>query len=231
VSGDHSGPGHLLALDRKTGDVVWRTKRGDHASYSTPIIGQFAGKPQVLLSGCDMVTGYDPDTGRELWRVKGPTEVTACTMAFGSGLAFASGGFPGKGILAIRPDGSGDVTETHVAWKSRSGVTYVPSPLFDGGRLYMVNDQGFAHAFDAATGKLLWKHRLGGNFTASPVLAAGNIFVANEEGTTFVFTAGPTFHQVAENKLDDGQFATMAIAGGRIYVRTLHHLYAIGDQK
>ena len=228
VSGDHSGPGHLIALDRTTGNVVWRTNRGKLASYSTPIIGRLAGRSQVLLSGCDMVAGYDPDTGSELWRVKGPTDITACTMAFGDDIAYASGGFPGKGILAIRADGSGDVTDTHVVWQATAGVTYVPSPLYDDGRLYMVSDQGIAQAFDGRSGKVLWKHRLGGNFTASPVLAGGNLYVANEEGSTFVFAAGPKFKQLAENKLPEAQFATMAICGGRIYLRTVHHLYAIG---
>lgn len=231
VASDNSGPGHLIALDRRSGEITWQTRRGDHASYSTPIIGQWAGKPQVLLSGCDIVAGYDPEKGSELWRVKGPTEVTACTMAFGSDLAFASGGFPGKGLLAIRPNGKGDVTATHIAWQVKTGVTYVPSPLYDNGVLYMINDQGVAQAFNAKTGKVLWKHRLGGNFTASPILVGENIFIANEEGSTFVFAAGSKFHLIAENKLDEGQYATPAVADGTLYLRTAQHLYAIGPRQ
>lgn len=149
-------------------------------------------------------------------------------MTYDGDLVFVTGGFPGKEIQAIRADGSGDVSETHVVWRTKTGVSYVPSPLVDRGLLYIVNDQGIATCFDATTGKVHWRKRLGGNFTSSPVLAAGKIYVSNEEGTTLVLRAGTEFEQLAENKLPDGQFATPAIIGNRIYVRGTEFLYCVG---
>ena len=228
VAADNAGPGYLVALRRDTGDVVWRTPRSDSTSYSTPIVAQVAGRPQLLLSGIGQISSYDPATGERLWFAKGPTDVTACTMTHDNDLVFVTGGFPGKEIQAIRADGSGDVSETHVVWRTKTGVSYVPSPLVDRGLLYIVNDQGIATCFEATTGKVHWRKRLGGNFTSSPVLAAGKIYVSNEEGTTLVLRAGTEFEQLAENKLPDGQFATPAIIGNRIYVRGTEFLYCVG---
>ena len=228
-AGDNSGPGYLAALQCSDGSAVWRTPRSDSSSYSTPIVAHIAGRPQLLLSGTGVIASYDPATGKQLWICKGPTDVTACTMAWDDELAFASGGFPGKEILAIRADSEGDVSETHVVWRTKTGVSYVPSPIVHAGLLFIVNDQGVATCFAAKTGKVHWRKRLGGNFTSSPVLAGENIYVASEEGTTVVFRAAAEFENVAENKLPDGQFATAAIIGNRIYARGSQFLYCIGQ--
>lgn len=229
VAGDNAGPGYLAALERRTGRIVWRVGRTDQPSYSTPIVGQVAGRPQLLLSGASTVSSYDPDTGRRLWYCRGPTQVTASTMAFGGDLVYASGGYPDMELLAIRADGSDDVSDTHIVWRTGEGVTYVPSPLMDDGRLYVVNDQGIASCFDARTGELVWKQRLGGNFSASPVLAGGNVYASDEEGTTVVFKAGAKYEFVAKNPLGGGHFATPAISGDRIYLRAGRFLYCIGQ--
>jgi hypothetical protein len=232
VCGDNLSGCFIAALDRATGKIVWKTPRnttGRHGSYATPIVAKVAGRTQLLLHGMETVSSYDPDTGKLLWSCDGPTEVTACTVAFNDKLIFASGGYPDKEILAIRPDGAGDVTKSHVVWRSSKGVTYVPSPLYHDGHLYIVNDSGVASCFDAGTGEQLWQQRLEGAFSASPVLAGGNIYVTNEAGKTFVFKAGRKFELVAQNDLGDGGFATLAIAGGQILLRTDHSLFCIGQ--
>jgi outer membrane protein assembly factor BamB len=232
VCGDNAGSSFLAALDRETGDLVWRVARerpGGHGNYATPVIAQVTGKPQLLLAGHGKLTSYDPATGDLLWSCKGPAEVAACTVACSDELVFASGGYPEKEILAVRANGSGDVTGTHVVWRASKGVTYVPSPVYDQGRLYVINDQGVASCFDAADGQVLWEKRLGGNFSASPLLAGGKLFATNEKGVTHVLEAAATFKKLGENTLGDSGFATPAVAGGRLFLRSGGRLYCIGQ--
>jgi outer membrane protein assembly factor BamB len=232
VSGDSLAGCFLAGLDRSTGKVVWKADRkatGRHGDYATPIIATLAGKPQLILMGLGEVSSYDPRTGKRLWNCKGPSEVTGCTPAFSDTLVFATGGYPEKNLLAIRADGSGDVTDTHVAWRSNSGVAYVPSPLYHDGLLYLVSDGGVATCFEAKSGKQLWQERLAGAFTSSPVLAGGRVYVTNESGRTHVFEAGRTFRRAATNDLGERVLATPAICGGRVYLRTSQALYCIGE--
>ena len=143
-------------------------------------------------------------------------------------MIYASAGYPTRNLLCIRADGSGDVTGTHVVWQMKGKVAFVPSPLLDDGLLYLVDDGGVAMCFDAQTGKVAWKERLPGGFSASPVLAGGNLFLTSEAGVTYVLKTGRSFQLVATNNLADGGFATPVVDGGRIYLRTLHHLYCLG---
>ncbi len=190
---------------------------GKHGSYGTPIVARLADRPQVILSGMGEVAGYDPVNGKQLWSCAGPAEVTGCTVAVSDRLVFASGGYPEKEILAIRADGEGDVSKSHVAWRSNEGVTYVPSPLYHDGKLYVVNDTGIATCFEAATGKQVWQGRLSGSFSSSPVLVGDLLYAANETGKTFVCKTGPKFEIVAANALDEGVMATPTVRGGLIY--------------
>jgi outer membrane protein assembly factor BamB len=231
VNGDSLRGSFIAALDCATGKIAWKTSRpttGRHGSYGTPIIAELAGKPQLLLTGMGTVASYEPATGKLLWSCTGPAEVTGCTPACSDKLVFATGGFPEKQILAIRADGRGDVTASHVAWRTGKGVAYVPSPLHHDGRLYMVTDNGIATCFEAATGKQLWQDRLQGAFTASPVLAGGLLYFTNEAGKTFVLKAGPKFEIVATNDLGEAVMATPAICGGQVYLRTNRHLFCLG---
>jgi hypothetical protein len=231
VDGDSMEDSFLAALDRRSGKVVWRTDRkttGRHGSYATPVVARLAGKPQLIMTGMGEVTSYDPATGKRLWWCQGPAEVTACTAACSDTLVFATGGFPEKAILAIRADGTGDVTESHVVWRTNKGVTYVPSPLHNDGCLYVVADDGVATCFQAATGKQVWQHRLAGAFTSSPVLVGDLLLATNESGKTFVLRTGQKFKLVAANELDGGILATPAVCGGQIFIRTDHDLYCIG---
>lgn len=221
----------LAALDRATGKVVWCSDRpvtGRNGSYATPIVANLAGRPQLVVQGTRVTTSYDPDTGKELWTCFGPAEVTGCTPAYDAKHVFATGGFPEKEILAIRADGAGDVTKSHVAWRSKKGVTYVPSPLYHDGRLYVVNDGGVATCFYASTGEEVWSERLEGAFTSSPVLVGDLLYVTNEQGKTYVLKAGPKFERMAGIDLGEGVLSTPAVAGGRIYLRTTETLYCIG---
>jgi outer membrane protein assembly factor BamB len=222
----------LAALDKATGKIVWRIDRpvtGRNGSYQSPVVATLAGKPQLVIQGTRLTTGYDPDSGKVLWTCTGPSEVTGCTPAFDDKHVFATGGFPEKEILAVRADGSGDVTKTHVAWRSKKGVTYVPSPVHHAGRLYVVNDTGTATCFDAATGREVWSERLNGAFTSSPVLVGDRLYVTNETGRTYVLKTGDKFEQVAANDLGEGVLATPAVAGGRLYLRAAGHLYCISQ--
>jgi hypothetical protein len=229
VNGDSDGVGYVAALHRATGKVVWRTPRSGTPSYATPIAGVVAGKPQLLLHGGNEVWSYDPETGAPIWHARGPSEVTAGTMAFGEDLVYASGGYPEKEILCIRADGSGDVTDSRIVWRATRGVAYVPSPLLHTGRLFVVDDGGVVTCFAAATGEVIWRERLRGSFSASPTVAGENIYAVNEDGTTFVFKAADRFELLAENELGAGGFASPVICGGRIYLRSSDTLYCIGE--
>lgn len=231
VSGDSLKDCFLAALDAASGKVVWRAKRkasGRNGDYATPTVATLAGRAQLILTGMGEVTSYDPETGKRLWWCAGPSEVTACTPACGEGLVFATGGFPEKNLLAIRANSRGDVTESQVVWRTRSGVSYVPSPLYHAGRLYVVNDTGVVTCFDAAKGKQLWQDRLAGAFTASPVLVGDHLYATNEAGKTYILKAGPKFDVVATNSIGEHVLATPAVCGGQLFLRTDRHLYCIG---
>jgi outer membrane protein assembly factor BamB len=231
VNGDSLKGSFLAALDGVTGKVAWKTPRpstGRHGSYCTPVVAELARRPQLLMTGMGEVSAYDPATGKRLWFCTGPAEVTGCTPAFGESLVFVTGGFPEKQLLAIRADGSGDVSASHIVWRTGKGVAYVPSPLYDAGRLFVITDNGIATCFEAATGRQLWQDRLQGAFTSSPVLAGDLLYVTNEKGKTFVLRAGPKFEVVATNDLGAGVMATPALCGGQVFLRTSDHLYCLG---
>ena len=231
VNGDNLDACFVAALDRRTGKVAWRTDRpttGKHGSYATPLVANLAGRDQLILTGMHETAAYDPATGKQLWKCDGPAEVTGNTPAVGDGMVFVSGGYPEKVILAIRADGTGDVSKTHVAWRATKGVAYVPSLLYRGGRLYVVADNGLITCFEASTGKEVWQGRLRGGFSSSPVLVGDHLFVSNEAGETFVLKTGPKFEVVGTNNLEDGAMATPAVGRGRLYLRTAHSLFCIG---
>ena len=223
----------LTAVERRTGKTVWRVNRPDYrlGTYACPIVGHVAGRDQLLIHGPYKVFSYDPATGKLLWTCDGPCESTASTMSLADNVVYASGGFPRRKLLCIRADGSGDVTNTHVVWMKSGRMAYVPSLLLAGGLLYMVEDEGRTTCYEAETGKVVWNARLDGKFSSSPVLAAGHIYVANEEGVLYVFKSGQAFRLVARNDLADGGYATPVVVAGRIYLRTLHHLYCLGKPK
>jgi len=219
VSADNKGGGAVAALDRKTGTVVWRQERPKFPNYASPVVVRADGRDQLILIGCDLVSSYDPLTGKVLWQSPGATtECVTSTVTDGTRI-FTSGGYPRNHLAAVRADGSGKVD-----WDIKDRV-YVPSLLLKQGHLYGVLDAGMAACWAADTGKELWKARLGGTFSASPVLAGDRIYATNEAGETFVFEASPEkFTKLAAGKLGDEAFGTPAVCGGRLYTRVAHKI-------
>ena len=219
VSADNKGGGVIAALDRVTGSVVWKHERPKFPNYTSPIILNVAGREQLLFTGCDLVTSFDPLTGKKLWEIEGSTTECVTSTVTDGQLIFTSGGYPKNHLSAVQADGSGKI-----AWENGSRV-YVPSMLVREGYLYAVLDAGVAMCWKCDSGKKIWEGRLGGTFSASPVLVGEHLFATNEAGQTFVFKATPAaFDLVAENSLGGEVFATPTICGSRIYFRVANQV-------
>src|SRR5262249_29864907 len=159
LNGDHDGDSYLLALDRTDGHTIWKTPRDNHTrSYCAPLIREMGGRAQMVLSGDICVASFDPDSGTRYWVIDGPTEQFVASPVYSekTGWAYITGGFPDHHILAIRPDGDGNVTKTHIAWRTSRGAAYVPSPIIERDCFLVVSDSGVAHCYEASTGKLFW---------------------------------------------------------------------------
>jgi hypothetical protein len=186
------------------------------------------GGVQSDTSGCKVVA-YDPVDGRQLWSVDGMTELVTPTILVGDGMLYAASGRNGP-VMAIRPGGRGDVTQSHVVWKYRRGGPYIPSGVLYRNRLYLVSDSGVLTCYNSGDGSKIWTQRLRGTFTASLVAADGRIYATSERGTVYVFAAADSFQLWAENKLAQRCLATPAIAGGELFLRTAEHLYCFPGQ-
>jgi outer membrane protein assembly factor BamB len=222
----------VVALRCGDGTVRWQTpRRSDHHkkfSFGTPLLVPAGGRKLVVSPGSGAVCAYDPATGEEVWRVRTGGYSVVPRPVFGRGLVFVTTGFESPTLLAIRPDGRGDVTGTHVAWKTRRVVPLNPSPLLVGDDLYLLADDGVVSCLDARTGKPYWRERLGGSFSASPLYAAGRIYVQDEAGRGTVLRAGRKFEVLARNDLGERTLASYAAADGALFIRTEKHLYRIG---
>jgi len=233
LNGDQDGQAYIIALDKATGEERWRADRPNKVrSYTPPVIVDAAGRKQLVLSGSRCVASYDPDTGRQNWIVDGPTEQFCASLVQTEGILFVTGGYPELHLIGIRPDGEGNVTKTHVVWHERKskGVSYVPSPIAYEKWFFLVSDTGEASCLDAKTGKRVWMQKLGRHHSASPVLAGGRLYFLDDDGTTFVVKAAPVFELVSKNALGEPCFASPAVSRGRLYIRSLKHLYAIGPK-
>jgi outer membrane protein assembly factor BamB len=229
VNGDHDGDAYLVALDRGSGKTVWKTHRENKTrSYSTPIIREIDGRVQMILSGSKCVASYDPRDGSRHWIIDGPTEQFVASIVYNGELLFLTAGFPELHMMAIRPDGSGNVTDTHIVWRTRRGASYVPSPIAAGEYFLVVSDGGVASCFEADSGKRLWMERLGTHFSGSLVLAEGLVYFTSDEGHTTVVRPGPELDVVAENELGESCYASPAVSGGQIFFRGEKHLYSVG---
>lgn len=214
IAADNKGGGAIAALDRKSGDIVWKRDRPKLPNYPSPIIVHVAGKDQLIMTGCDKVTSYNPSTGETYWEVDGATtECVTSTLTDGVHV-FTSGGYPRNHMSAVVADGSGTI-----AWQNDSRV-YVPSLLLRNTTLFGVLDAGIAASWDSMSGKELWKNRLGGTFSASPILVNDLIYATNESGETFVFRADPTkFELISKNQLGSEVLATPVICDSKVYYR------------
>jgi outer membrane protein assembly factor BamB len=221
---------YVVALDARTGKEQWKTWRRQPWSqaYATPLVIR-VGDADVLVSPTAFYAGaYDPATGREIWRVRYDDGFSNVPRpVFGHGLVFITTGFQQPVLLAVRPDGKGDVTRTHVAWRLARAVPFTSSPIVAGDEIYMVSDAGILTCIAADTGAIVWQQRVPGGYSASPVLADGAIYLQSEEGVTTVFRPGRSFQALAVNHLDGSVLASMAVAGRSFYIRTGEHLYRI----
>ena len=229
VNGDSDGDAFLAGLDKATGEVRWKVPRPNRTrSFSTPVLIDVREKKQIVLAGSKCITAFDPATGELVWTVASPTDKFAATVAYAGGLVIATGTSPVSTITAIRPDGTGDVTESHVAWSASKGAAYVPSPLAVGDAVFVQSDPGPASFLDTKTGKVYWTERLGRHHHASPLLVNGLVYSLADDGTMFVVKPSPAFKVLARNALGEDCHATPAVVAGRIYVRSIHHLWCIG---
>lgn len=227
---DGSDAAFVIALDKHTGKTRWKTNRGFPAdqAYTTPLIIRAADRDQLISVGAFRARSYDPETGKEIWRVRYDEGFSNVPRpVFAHGLVYITTGFQQPELLAVRPDGKGDVTRTHVAWSLKRGAPLTPSPLVVGDELYVVNDGGIATCIDARSGSIVWQQRLGGTYSASPVFADGRIYFLAEQGITTVIAPGREFRRLAANALDGGLLASMAVSTGSLFLRTDSHLYRV----
>lgn len=233
IDGDSKGDSFLIALVRKDGKIHWRIKRTNKGiSYSAPFIREMAGRTQLIQCGDRCVASFDPDNGEEIWKVDGPSEEFVATPVYSekTGLIYISSSWPKRVILAIRPDGKGDVTETHVAWSDTKGAPYVPSMIVAGDFLLSVNTGGTAFCYKAATGEVYWQEKLGRHH-ASPVLIDGLVFFINDNGQVNVIKPGREFECVATYELGESCYGSPAISDGQVFVRGFEHLFCFGRRK
>ena len=231
VNCDGSDTAFVVALDKRTGKVRWKTSRRYPAdqAYSTPLVIRVGDRDEVVSVGAYRAAAYDPQSGKEIWRVGYPDGFSNVPRpVYGHGLVYIATGFQQPSLLAVRADGAGDVTKTHIAWTLQRAAPLTPSPLLAGDELYVVSDIGVASCLAAKTGETHWQQRLGGNYSASPVFADGRIYFLSEEGVATVIAPGKEFRGLARNQLDGATLASMAVSGGSIFIRTDSHLYRIG---
>ncbi len=229
---------YMLALDKKTGENVWKQDRnipytnsnGDwKKAYSTPSIFTIDGKRQLVSPAAEATIAYEPESGKEIWRVNTGGMNEASKPVLAHGLIYLTNGNK-KGMIAIKANSHGQIAKKDYAWETIKGVPTRPSVLVAGDYIYMVNDDGFGSCIDAKTGKQIWTERLCGTCSASPVLAENKLYFCDQDGITNVVEASPEFNSLAKNKLADGCMASPAISGDAIYLRTKTHLYCIGKK-
>jgi outer membrane protein assembly factor BamB len=229
---------YVVALDKNTGETVWKKDRGiDYGTdngdfmkaYSTPIVIRQGDEDLLISPTSKAVLAYEVTTGEERWRVRYEGFSATARPVFDDGLLFINTGFSRAELLAIRAGGRGDVTDSHVEWRAERNIGSKPSPLLVDGLVYNSHDAGTGNCLDAKTGEVVWQARLGGNHTASPLYADGRIYFFNEEGATTVLKPGRTREVLAVNELDDGFMASPAVTGKALILRTKTHLYRIEE--
>ena len=232
VDGDSKGDSFLVALSRADGHTLWKINRSHRGiSYSAPLIRELAGRTQMIQCGDRCVTSFDPNTGQALWTVDGPSEEFVATPVYSerAGLVFIDSSWPKQMLMAIRPDGNGNVTATHVAWSDTKGAPYVPSLIAAGEFLLTVNKPGVAFCYEAASGKVFWQEKLG-NHHASPVLLDGLVYLINDDGEVNVIKPAAQFERVAKYQLGEPCYASPAISEGQVFLRGFNHLFCFGQK-
>ncbi|HYE85309.1 MAG TPA: PQQ-binding-like beta-propeller repeat protein [Vicinamibacterales bacterium] len=236
---DTQADSFLLALDVATGRTVWMTDRRELPSWGTPTVVDTPAGPELITNASNFVRGYDPKTGKELWKLGGSSKITAPTPIFANGLhIIASGRAPERPVFAVRPGARGDLTlakdateNAHVAWSKTGRGSYMPTPIAYRGQLYVLANNGVLDAYEIATGKEIYRQRLqlvGSGYSASPVAADGKLYLSNEDGEIVVVDAGPVFKQIAVNSMGETIMATPALSNGVMFIRGASTLFAVG---
>lgn len=233
VSCDGSKDPFVIGVDAATGKIAWKTPRTTFVpishSFGTATIVEVNGQTQILSPGPGMFGAYDPDTGKELWKVNAPGWSIVPQPALGFGMVFYNHDYDNPEILAVKLGGEGDVTEKNVAWRMKGGAPSTPSPLLVGEELYLVSDKGVATCLNATNGERYWTGRLGGNYSSSPVYVNNRILFMSEEGTATWVKPGREFEVLGENTVPGRTFATPAFSNGAMYLRTDTSLYKIAE--
>ncbi len=229
---------YIVALDKATGKTVWKTDRdvdygtdnGDvMKAYSTPLVIEAAGKLQLISPTAKSCFSYDPHTGRELWRVRYNSHSVAVTPLWHNGLVFINTGFGTAELLAVRPDGAGDVTASHVVWTAKKSIGSKPSQVIAENLIFNVHDRGVASCLDVKTGEELWSQRLGGEYSAALLYGDGKIYICSQDGVTTVLKPATEYSELAKNQLDDGFMASPAVTGKSLILRTRSALYRVEE--
>ena len=232
----------VAAFEVATGNPKWRTAREEIPSWSTPAIYEADGRAELVTQATTFSRGYDPETGKELWRLSGNSEIAIPTPIIAPGLIIITNGYRGvQPIYAIRPGARGDITlkgeettSSAIAWSMKRGGPYIPTPVLYRDQLYVLQNNGVVAAYDVKTGTRVYQERLGGSggsFSASPVAADGKVYFTSEDGDVFVVKAGPAYELLATNPIGEILMASPAVAGGVIYFRGLNHVFAVGAAK
>jgi len=221
----------VVALDKTTGKIAWQTPRNTDPfkgfSFCTPLVITVNGQEQVIAPGSEVVMSLDPKTGKEIWRVKYEGYSVVPKPVYANGLVYLSTGYESPQLYAIKADGKGDVTRTHIAWTAKRNAPLNPSPLVVGDSLYMVSDSGVLSCLDAKTGAERWTERIGKAYSSSLVFASGHIYAMSEDGTATVFKPGASYDAVAVNKMNERALASFAVEGDALFIRTENALYRI----
>lgn len=244
---------YVAALDKNSGNTVWKTDRttvwqdldengrpkreGDfRKAFSTPLVIDGPSGKQLITLGSSSAFAYEPRTGKEIWKTHNTAYTPAARPVYGNGLAFITAGRGKPELWAVKVDGKGDVTDTHVAWKIEGAIVpEEPSPILVGDLLYMVSGQGAASCIEAGSGRILWTEQIGGNYESSPICAKGGakggaedrIYFFSTQGKTTVLKAGAEYEVLATNRLEEGFMASPAVSGNSLFLRTKTHLYRI----
>jgi outer membrane protein assembly factor BamB len=239
VQADIQKDSFVAAYRLRDGTEVWKTMRDEIPSWPTPTIFENSVRTDLVTHATRAIRGYDPTTGKELWRLGPNSEVTSPTPIVAHGLVYITNGYRGiQPIYAVKPGAKGDITlkegqtsSEYIAWSSPRGGPYTPTPVIYGDFMYVVNNQGVLSAYNAKTGQRIYQQRLGsgGSYSASPVASDGKIYCTSEDGEVYVVKAGSTFELLAKNSVGEVVMATPAISGGMLIVRGMKHLYGIAD--